>query len=85
MARSNGVSLAGRGWPGIECWLRSRGEFRFRLYFLDLLTYVSSIKTFLLNMATIIGYMYYFANGDTLPSGYLDIVSCDNSGDSQIL
>ena len=36
-------------------------------------------------MATIIGYMYYFANGDTLPSGYLDIVSCDNSGDSQIL
>ena len=33
-------------------------------------------------MATIIGYMYYFANGDTLPSDYLDIVSCDNSGDS---
>ena len=24
VARSNGVSLAGRGWPGIECWLRSR-------------------------------------------------------------
>ena len=36
-------------------------------------------------MATITGYIYYFAKGDTLhvPSGYLDIVSCDISGDSQ--
>ena len=37
-------------------------------------------------MATITGYIYYFAEGDTLhvPSGYLYIVSCDISGDSQI-
>ena len=35
-------------------------------------------------MATITGYIYYFTKGDTLhvPSGYLDIVSCDISGDS---
>ena len=36
-------------------------------------------------MSTITGYIYYFAKGDTLhvPSGYLDIVSCDISGDSK--